>query len=205
MKHYLRNKLENNQMNQIIDGIDYGPLAQLLGKWVGDKGLDNAPDAKAEPDLNAFTDELTFTVAGRSENAEQQELTVIKYHHLVRKLENGLIFHDQIGHWLYEQATGLIMHSLTIPRGVCVLAGGSIKQHGSETIFEVKAKLGSETFGILQSPFMLEKAKTTAFKMRLVVDGNSLSYDETTSLFTYGKAFEHNDKSRLQRVTYDMG
>jgi hypothetical protein len=32
-------------MNQIIDGIDYGPLAQLLGKWVGDKGIDKAPDA----------------------------------------------------------------------------------------------------------------------------------------------------------------
>ena len=27
----------------IIDGIDYGPLAVLVGIWKGDKGVDRAP------------------------------------------------------------------------------------------------------------------------------------------------------------------
>jgi hypothetical protein len=192
-------------MNQIIDGVDYGPLAQLLGKWIGDKGLDIAPDADGNPDLSPFSDELTFTVAGRTENAEEQELVVIKYHQVVRKKENGLIFHDQIGHWMYEPTTGLIMHSLTIPRGVCVLAGGSVEVEGSKSSFEVKAKQSSDTFGILQSPFMLEKAKTTAFEMKLVVKGNALNYKEIISLIIYGKKFEHIDENVLQRVTYDMG
>jgi len=191
-------------MNTIIDGIDYGPLAQLLGKWVGDKGLDNAPDNKADPDISPFTDELTFTVSGRSENAEEQELVSVKYHHVVRKQENGLIFHDQIGHWIYEHSTGLIMHSLTIPRAVCLLAGGSVTQNDDEYVFDVKSNTGSETFGIVQSPFMAEKAKTKAFHMRMVVEGNILSYEETTSLFIYGKDFEHVDKSSLMRVTYDL-
>lgn len=192
-------------MNKIIDRIDYGPLAQLLGKWIGNKGLDNAPDANAEPDRSPYTDELTFTVAGRAENAEEQELAAVKYHHVVRKQENGLIFHDQIGHWIFEPSTGLIMHSLTIPRAVCLLAGGSITQNDDETIFEVEAKAGSETFGIVQSPFMFEKAKTTAFHMRLSVKGDEMSYREVTSLFIYGKDFEHVDKSTLKRVTYDIG
>ena len=192
-------------MNQIIDGVDYGPLAQLLGKWIGDKGLDIAPDADANPDISPFTDEFIFTVAGRAVNAEEQELAVIKYHQVVRKLENGLIFHDQIGHWMYEPATGLVMHSLTIPRGVCVLAGGSVEVQDNKFSFAVNAKQGSDTFGILQSPFMLDNAKTTAFEMRLEVEGNVLNYKEIISLMIYGKQFEHSDENILQRVTYDMG
>lgn len=191
-------------MNTTIDGIDYGPLAQLLGKWVGEKGLDNAPDNNADPDKSPFTDELIFTVAGSAENAEEQELVAVKYHHVVRKQENGLIFHDQIGHWIYEHSTGLIMHSLTIPRAVCLLAGGSVTQNADEYVFDVKSKAGSETFGIVQSPFMAEKAKTKAFHMEMVVKGNELSYEETTSLYIYGKDFEHVDKSSLMRITYDI-
>jgi len=190
-------------MNTVIDNIDYGPLAQLIGKWIGTKGLDRAPDINAEPDEHTYTDELTFTVAGAAENAEEQELVAVKYHHVVRKNKNGLIFHDQIGHWLYEPSTGLVMHSLTIPRGVCVLAGGDISEKEDEMTFSVKAEAGSETYGIIQSPFMLEKAKTTAFQMQMTLTENQLSYKQVTSLFIYGKDFKHVDQSVLQRVRYD--
>ncbi len=191
-------------MNTIIDGIDYGPLAQLIGKWSGAKGLDTAPDKNANADESKFTDEMVFTVAGAAENAEEQELVAVKYHHVVRRAENGLIFHDQIGHWIYEPGTGTIMHSLTIPRGVCVLAGGKYQDKNGESVFKVEAHAGSETFGIVQSPFMFEKAKTTAFQMELTVKGNELGYREVTSLHIYGKDFEHIDQSRLDRVTYDL-
>ena len=191
-------------MNSVIDGVDYGPLAQLLGKWIGNKGLDNAPDANANPDKTDFTDEINFTIAGPAENAEEQELVAIKYHHVVRKLENGLIFHDQVGHWIYEPGTNNIMHSLSIPRGVCLLAGGKYTESNGEGIFNVEAKQGSETFGIVQSPFMIEKAKTTFFRMELSVKNNELKYREITSLEIYGKTFEHTDESVLQRITYDQ-
>ena len=190
-------------MTQEIDGVNYGPLQQLLGRWIGTKGLDNAPDANADPDKTTFTDELTFTVAGSAENAEEQQLAAIKYHHIVRKLKNGKIFHDQIGHWIYEASTGIVMHSLTIPRGVCVLAGGTVTQNSGETVFEVKAEAGSKTFGIIQSPFMFEKAKTNAFQMTVSIKGDEMSYEETMSLFIYAKDFEHTDKSSLKRVVYD--
>lgn len=192
-------------MNSIIDGVDYGPLAQLLGSWIGNRGLDNAPDANADPDKTAYTDELIFTLSGPAENAEDQQLVSVKYHHLVRKRENGLIFHDQIGHWIYEKSTGLVMHSLTIPRGVCLLAGGDCQQSDDKTVFTVQASIGDQTFGIVQSPFMLEKAQTKAFNMSLTVEGNQLSYEETMSLHIYGKDFEHVDRSQLTKVTYDIG
>lgn len=187
----------------IIDGVDYGPLAQLLGRWVGNKGLDNAPDINAEPDKTAYTDELVFSIAGSAENGEEQNLVAIKYHHIVRKNENGKIFHDQIGHWIYEPSSKQIMHSLTIPRGVCVLAGGTISEQSGQTIFQVSAKSDSDTFGIIQSPFMKNNAKTKAFEMTLKINGDDLSYIETMSLFIYGKDFEHTDQSKLKRVIYD--
>lgn len=191
-------------MNSIIDGVDYGPLAQLIGRWSGAKGIDHAPDNKANVDESKFTDEIVFSIAGAAENAEEQALVALKYHHIVRRTENGLIFHDQIGHWIYEPLTGKVMHSLTIPRGVCVLAGGQYELVDGESIFTVAAQAGSETYGIVQSPFMCEKAKTNAFNMTLTVKDNELSYHEVMSLHIYGKDFEHVDRSTLQRVMYDV-
>ncbi len=190
-------------MEKVIDGIDYGPLAMLLGKWVGQRGLDVAPDINADPDKTAYIDELTFTVAGGAENAEEQNLVAVKYHHVVRKKENGCIFHDQIGHWIYDSVSGVVMHSLTIPRGVCILAGGTVTENSGEFEFDVSSKAGSDTFGIVQSPFMLEKAKTKAFHMNMKVNKHEISYKEIMSLFIYGKEFEHVDSSVLKRVVYD--
>ncbi len=191
-------------MSTIIDEVNYGPLAQLIGKWIGNKGLDNAPDAHANPDKTEFSDEIVFTASGPSENAEEQNLVSIKYHHVVRKLETGCIFHDQIGHWIYEESTNTIMHSLSIPRAVCLLAGGKYVENNGESIFNVEAKAGSQTYGIVQSPFMLEKATTKAFTMNLSVKDDELNYHEVTYLHIYGKDFEHIDKSTLFRVTYEQ-
>jgi len=85
-----------------------------------------------------------------------------------------------------------------------LLAGGEITQNGDEYIFNVKATTGSETFGVVQSPFMLDKATTKAFQMSLCVKGDQLSYEETTSLHIYGKDFEHTDRSSLIRSKYDL-
>ncbi len=190
-------------MSTTINDIDYGPLAQLLGKWVGNKGQDNAPDAQGNPDKTAFTDEITFTPAGSAENAEEQNLVSIKYHHVVRKLKNGHIFHDQIGHWIYEKSTNVIMHSLSIPRGVCLLAGGIYQETNGKSLFNVSANADSQEYGIVQSPFMFKKAKTKTFTMNLSVDGDELHYHETMLLHIYGKDFEHTDQSTLLRVKYD--
>jgi hypothetical protein len=189
-------------MSTTIDGIDYGPLHQLIGSWRGDKGLDVAPEPDGE-EKNAYYDEITFTPSGAATNAEEQGLVTLRYHQQVRKRKNGKIFHDQIGHWIYEPATGIIQHSLSIPRGLCVLAGGKLAIVGAATVFEVEATAGSETFGIVQSPFLLQKARTTAFRLILRISGDELHYEETTFLDIYGRQFEHKDGCTLMRVVYD--
>lgn len=197
-------QIRNKVLNTIINEVDYGPLAQLVGKWVGNKGVDIAPDAEANPDRTEFSDEMIFTISGPSENAEEQLLVSVKYHHVVRKLEGGHIFHDQIGHWIFDKSTNTIMHSLSIPRAVCLLAGGQYQENDDTSIFKVEAKAGSDSYGIVQSPFMLKKAKTNAFQMNMTVKGDELNYREVMSLSIYGKEFEHSDSSTLYRVVYEQ-
>ena len=64
----------------------------------------------------------------------------LRYHthiHEVGKLET---FHDQVGYWLWEPATNTVVHTLTIPRGQVVVAGGMAEPDASE--FEVSATVG---------------------------------------------------------------
>ena len=95
------------------------------------------------------------------------------------------------------------MHSLTIPRAVALLAGGQLVESESGWTANVKATAGDDTFGIVQSPFMNEKAKTKAFEMSLTVEGDVLTYEETTYLHIYGSDFDHKDTSTLRKVVYD--
>jgi len=192
-------------MSTIIDGIDYGPLSPLIGQWIGTRGVDKALQPEPEGmEQTPFIDEIDFKIAGAANNADSQDLVALRYHHVVRKQENGLIFHDQIGHWIYEPATGLIMLSLTIPRAVCVLAGGTLTVGDNETLMEVRAESGSDSFGVVQSPFMLEKAKTKAFEMTFSFNAETINYQETTYLSIYGQDYDHVDKSQLRRVSYDL-
>ena len=96
------------------------------------------------------------------------------------------------------------MLSLTIPRAVCVLAGGTLTVDDNATLMEVRAESGSDTFGVVQSPFMLEKAKTKAFEMTFSFNAETINYTETTFLSIYGQDYDHVDKSQLRRVSYDL-
>ena len=182
-------------------GLDYGPLAGLIGTWKGDKGMDISP----EPDgteTNPFYETIVFEAAGDVENAESQVLTCVRYQQTVQRKSDDEVFHNQVGYWMWDAAAGIVMHSLTIPRAVCVLAGGEVDDAASvdrEVTLRVSAELGSEDWGIVQSPFMRDNARTVAFEMKLTVAADRLSYAETTSLEIYGKSFAHTDQSELVR------
>jgi len=185
--------------NTIVDGVDYGPLACLLGSWKGDKGMDVAPEPDGDEN-NPYFEALGFVAAGTVTNAGEQTLAVVRYHQVVSRISDGEQFHDQVGYWLWDKATGVIVQTLTIPRAVTLLAGGKASVEDGSTVIEVSARLGDENWGIVQSPFMGKKARTTSFQHRLVVADDSLSYSETTLLDIYGKkAYEHTDQNVLQR------
>ncbi len=73
---------------------------------------------------------------------------------------------------------------------------GEVDRDG-RTILDVAAKAGDKQWGIIQSPFMEEKARTTEFKRRVVVGNGKLTYAETTIVDIYGKVFEHTEQNDL--------
>jgi hypothetical protein len=187
--------------NTEIDGIDYGPLAFLIGSWSGDKGMDIAPESDGTAEENPFFEEIIFEAAGDVCNADKQVLAIVRYHQKVYHKNDNKQFHDQLGYWLWDAATQTVMQTISIPRAVTLVAAGqfdleSIK--GNSALLCVESEEGSD-WGIVQSPFMRDNARTKSFKMTLKVDGDSLSYSQTTMLDIYGREFEHTDISSLIR------
>jgi hypothetical protein len=184
-----------------VDGVDYGPLAPLIGTWTGDKGVNHSPEPDGE-ERSFFYETLLFEAVGGVDNADRQNLAVLRYHQVVSRKENDEVFHNETGYWIWDKADSTIMQSFSIPRGVAILAGGNCSapdEVNVELTLHVKAVAGDLTFGILQSPFMETNAKTTRFTHEIVVKGDHMRYEETTFLDIYGKKYDHTDINRLQR------
>lgn len=180
--------------------IDYGPLQRLIGTWSGDQGLDVAPEPDGK-EQNPYYETIVFEGIGEVTNAESQTLAAVRYHQEVRRKSNDEVFHDQVGYWIWDAREKTVMQSIQIPRAVGVIAGGNHAGAGGggAVTLEVSAKLGDERWGILQSPFMSKEARTTEFRHKLTIDGDRLSYAETTVVEIYGKTFDHTDENTLVR------
>lgn len=181
-----------------IGGLDYGPLAGLIGSWRGDRGVDVAPEPDG-PEESPYYETLEFVPCGDAENAASQVLAVVRYQQIVSRKSNDEVFHDQAGYWMWDRSTGLVMQSLTIPRAVCVLAGGTVVERDGWTTLSVQAALDDPDWGVIQSPFMRENARTVRFGHELTFSGDRLSYSETTVLDIYGRRFDHTDHNELRR------
>ena len=192
----------NNVIANYADDVDYGPLACLVGQWQGDVGMDVAP----EPDgveRNPFYETITFEAAGDVDNAEQQFLAIVRYHQVVSRKTTRKVFHDESGYYTWDPATGKVVQSFAIPRGVVVVAGDSVERTDTGVIIRVQAAVDNPDWGITESPFMRDNASTRSFSHLLTVDGDQLTYEETTIVEIYGKTHEHTDQNQLQRVRID--
>lgn len=187
----------------VIDGINYGPLAALVGTWEGDKGVDRAPEPDGE-ERSPYFETIVFEAAGDVTNAESQTLSVVRYHQVVSRKSNNQVFHDQVGYWLWDPADNTIVETFTIPRGVAVVAGGTLASAASadeKLVFSVSADADSLECGIVQAPFMFKQARTTAFSHTITVRGNEMRYSESTVLDIYDKkSYDHSDVNTLQRT-----
>jgi hypothetical protein len=187
----------------VVDGINYGPLAALLGTWAGDKGVDRAPEPEGE-ERSPYYETIVFEAAGDVTNAESQILSVVRYHQVASRKSTGKVFHDQVGYWLWDPADNAIVEIFSIPRGVAVVAGGTLAapaDPSQELVFEVAADSNSPEFGIVQAPFMFRQAKTTAFTHTITVKGDQMRYSETTVLDIYNrKSYDHTDVNTLRRI-----
>jgi hypothetical protein len=176
-----------------------GPLTRMAGIWQGTRGLDVKPKAEGAR-KQAYVERIELQPIDPQTNGPQL-FYGLRYHTHITKPDQVKTYHDQVGYWLWEPATGAIVHTLTIPRGQTAMACG---QAGADaTTFELKSQRGLETFGICSVPFLEYAFKTVEFRIKVTINADGTwSYDEDTVLMIRGQSepFHHSDRNTLHKI-----
>lgn len=176
-----------------------GPLRAMAGVWEGVRGLDVKPKAEG-PKKQAYVERMELQPIDPQTNGPQL-LYGLRYHTHVVKPQQVKTYHDQVGYWLWEPATGTIIHSLAIPRAQMVMAVGAAAADAKQ--FELTATHDSDSFGVLASPFLEHAFKTVEFKIKVTInDDGTWTYDEDTVLKIRGQdeLFHHTDRNTLTKI-----
>lgn len=176
-----------------------GPLRRLAGVWEGRKGIDLNPKAQG-PERREYVERIDMQPIDPQANGPQL-FYGLRYHvHILAPPEQAT-FHDQVGYWLFEPATGLVMQTVAIPRGQVVLAGGRAKEDGSGLI--VAATRGETEYGIASTAFLEYAFRTDSYRLDVTFDADgSWSYISDTMLTVRGRSepFQHRDRNTLSKV-----
>ena len=176
-----------------------GPLRGLAGIWEGTRGVDVKPKADG-PRTQAYVEHYELHPIDPQTNGPQM-IYGLRYHTYITKPGLTKMYHDQVGHWLWEPATGAIMHTLSIPRGQVAMASGIAS--ADATSFELVATRGTEVYGICSNPFIEYAFKTIEYRIKVTThtDG-TWSYDSDTIMMIRGQTepFHHTDRNTLTRI-----
>jgi hypothetical protein len=175
-----------------------GPLRRLAGTWLGDKGADVNPKADG-PERRAYIERIDMQPIDPQANGPQL-FYGLRYHVHINTPEEETTFHDQVGYWLWEPATGLVLQSLAIPRGQVALAAGHAAPDAEQLV--VAATRGDPAYGIASTAFLEQAFRTDAYRFTVTFhDDGSWSYVSETTLVVRGQGpFEHRDENRLVKV-----
>jgi len=176
-----------------------GPLAPMAGIWEGERGIDVAPKAEG-PERQVYVERYELQPIDPQANGPQL-LYGLRYHTRVVKPGQVETFHDQVGYWLWEPATGTVFLSLAIPRAQVALAMG--KAAADAKSFELKAERGSTSYGICSGEFLEHAFTTRDYRIKVTIDGpNRWSYQQDTVLLVRGQKepFHHTDRNTLTRI-----
>ena len=176
-----------------------GPLRGMAGIWEGTRGLDVKPKADG-PRKQAFFERIELQPIDPVTNGPQL-FYGLRYHTHVTKPDQVKTYHDQVGYWLWEPATGTIIQTLAIPRGQIAMAVGQAS--ADATSFELVAKRDTATYGICSNPFLEYAFNTTEYRIKVSINADGTwSYDEDTVMMIRDRPepFHHMDRNTLVKV-----
>jgi hypothetical protein len=176
-----------------------GPLTALAGIWQGARGLDVNPKPEG-PRKQAYIERFELQPIDPQANGPQLYYG-LRYHTHIKKPNEVETYHDQVGYFLWEPATGTVLQTLAIPRGQIALAFGRADKDAKS--FELYAKRGEVTNGICSQPFLEHAFQTLEYRIRVTVNADGTwSYDEDTVLQVRGQAepFHHTDRNTLKKI-----
>lgn len=176
-----------------------GPLRRLAGIWEGRKGVDLNPKA-AGPERREYVERIEMQPIDPQANGPQL-FYGLRYHVHILATDEDATFHDQVGYWLWEPATGLVLQTLAIPRGQVALAAGHAAPDARS--LTVSARRGETEYGIASTAFLEHAFRTESYTLEINFEADgSWSYVSDTLLTVRGRAepFRHRDCNTLAKV-----
>ena len=176
-----------------------GPLRPLAGIWEGRRGHDVNPTREG-PEHREFYERIEMQPIDAQPNGPQL-FYGLRYHVHINTPAEQITFHDQVGYWLWEPATGLILQTVAIPRGQVAIAAGHADLDATRLI--LKAQRGQTEYGICSTTFLELAFRTDSYTIEVEFhpDG-SWSYLLNTVLQVHGQAepFLHRDENHLVKI-----
>jgi hypothetical protein len=176
-----------------------GPLTGMAGIWEGAKGVDVKPKADG-PRSQDYVERIELHPIDAQTNGPQL-FYGLRYHTHVTKPGLTKTYHDQVGYWLWEPATGTVIHTLAIPRGQIAMAVGQAAPDAKS--FTLTAARGTTEYGICSNPFLEHAFRTDSFTITVTInDDGTWGYEEDTVLMIKGQAepFHHTDHNLLHKI-----
>jgi hypothetical protein len=176
-----------------------GPLTGMAGIWVGARGLDTNPKPDG-PEKQAYIENIELQPIDAQTNGPQL-FYGLRYHTRIVKPNDPETFHDQVGYWLWEPATGALLQTLTIPRAQVAMAAGRATPDAKS--FRLVAVRGSLTNGIVSVPFLEYAFRTESYTITVTINPDGTwSYEQDTVLIIPGQAepFHHTDRNTLHKI-----
>jgi hypothetical protein len=177
-----------------------GPLTGMAGIWEGNRSMDIPPKPLDAPEPQVFVEHIELQPIDPQANGPQL-FYGLRYHTHIVKPGEVESYHDQVGYWLWEPATGNLIQTLAIPRGQTAMAFGHATKDA--TSFELVATRGSVTNGISSNPFIEYAFQTLEFRIKVTINPNGTwAYDEDTTIIVRGQEqpFHHTDRNLLTRI-----
>jgi len=176
-----------------------GPLRSMAGIWSSADGMDVNPKADG-PEHQRYIERYELQPIDAQTNGPQL-FYGLRYHTRIVKPGDPETFHDQVGYWLWEPATGALMLTLSIPRGQVAMATGVAAADAKS--FTLEAVRGSLTNGIVSNPFLEQAFRTERCTITVDIhDDGTWSYSQDTVLIIPGQSepFHHTDDNRLRKI-----
>ena len=176
-----------------------GPLRRLAGIWHSAAGVDINPKPEG-PQRRDFSERIELEPIDPQANGPQL-LYGLRYHTRILASDEDATFHDQTGYWLWEPATGLILQTLSIPRGQVAIAAGHASADATELV--LSARRGDPGYGICSTAFLEYAFRTDSYRIEVVFNPDgSWSYVLDTMLMVRGREepFLHRDRNTLVKV-----
>ena len=176
-----------------------GPLRRLAGVWESAKGIDINPKAEG-PERREYSEHIELQPIDAQSNGPQL-FYGMRYHTRILASDEDATFHDQTGYWLWEPATGLVLQTVSIPRGQVAIAAGHAAADATELV--LTAERGQTEYGICSTSFLEYAFRTDSYRIEVVFNPDgSWSYVLDTMLKVHGRdePFLHRDRNTLVKV-----